>query len=122
MAGFFAVFFKLGPQWIPGKSIFEQPLDDHVAYLRDLFDRQKGLMAGPLSDSAGGLTILQADDEAEARTLIAQDPAVIHQILQAELHPWSPIAWDHSDETRVLYEVPLLRTTRGQNRPVVRTW
>lgn len=73
-------------------------------------------------DSSGGLTILQADDQGEAQTLIAQGPAITHQILQAEIHPWSPMAWDHSDKTRVLYEVSLLRTTPGQNQPIVRTW
>lgn len=112
MPQFFAVFFKPGPNWLPGQSIFEQPLDEHVAHLHHLYQQGKLLMAGPLSDSNGGLTILQVIDEPEARTLIEPDPAILNQTLQADLHPWSPIAWDHVTEASALYELAPLSTTR----------
>jgi len=112
MKKFFVVIFKPGPRWIPGKSIFEQPLDPHVTYLQGLFKRGKLVTAGPFSDSSGGMTIMQVDSEQEARQLIDRDPNVINGLLQAELHPWSPIAWDRCNGAKVLYEVPPLVTRR----------
>ena len=112
MKQFFAVFFRPGPRWIKGKTIFEQPLDGHVAHIHHLSQCDKVLMAGPLADSSGGLTLLQVDDEREARMVIEQDPNVADGVLLADIRPWAPIAWDQGVEENVLYEVPPLLVQR----------
>ncbi len=91
MASYFTVFFKPGPHWLEGKTVFEQPLDDHVEYLRDLYQQGRVIMAGPFADGSGGLTILKVNDEAEAHSLMERDPDVIKGILAPDIRAWSPL-------------------------------
>lgn len=114
MSQFFAVLWRPGPAWVPGLSLFRQPIDDHVEHLRAMARAGKLLMSGPYPDSSGGLTILQNIGEAEARAWLARDPAVQKGILTAELHPWAPIAWDQSLEAALLYEQAPLHIERAQ--------
>jgi uncharacterized protein YciI len=110
MKQFFAVLFSPGKNWIGGKSIFEQPLDGHVAYLKSLSEDGTVLMAGPFLDDDAGLTILQADGLEEARLIIAEDPDVREDVLRAEVHGWRPLRLDaHGSE----YEQPPLRLQRS---------
>ena len=109
MSGFFLVYFKPGSNWTPGQSVFHQPLDGHVAYLRQLHDRGQLFAAGPLADGSGGLTILQDVSEDEARSLMDADPAVKDRTLAFEIVPWLPIAWDAVTDARVPYESPRRR-------------
>jgi hypothetical protein len=87
------VFFSPGAAWIEGKSIFEQPLDDHVSFIDQLYREGKVMMAGPLRDGTGGLTIMTVESEAEARELIERDPDVMREILRPEIREWFPIDW-----------------------------
>jgi uncharacterized protein YciI len=50
----------------------------HAAYWRELTDRGRVLICGPVRDSTGawGLGVIRAADEAEARELLMRDPAV----------------------------------------------
>lgn len=91
MNGLVLVFFRPGSAWIPGKTVFEQPLDEHVAYLRDLHAAGKVLMAGPFVDGSGGMTILRTDSEREAAELAAKDPSVIQRILEPTICKWKPL-------------------------------
>jgi hypothetical protein len=52
------------------------------------------MMAGPLRDGTGGLTIMTVESEAEARELIDQDPDVAREILRPEIRAWFPIDWE----------------------------
>ncbi|HXZ79315.1 MAG TPA: YciI family protein [Terriglobales bacterium] len=90
----FVIFFKPGPAWIRGKSIFEQPLDEHVRYLTKVYKSGKLVMAGPFHDSSGGMTILEVVDEAEARQIALEDPVVQSGILTAEWKSWRPLPWE----------------------------
>lgn len=94
MKKLFLIFFSPGAAWIEGKSIFEQPLDDHVNFIHQLYRQGKVTMAGPFADGTGGLTIMMAESEAEARELIEQDPDVIRGIIRPEIRPWFPIDWE----------------------------
>lgn len=52
-------------------------MGEHFVYLRDLVEKGKVLLAGPVFDSNPfGLIILEVDDEAEARALVEADPSV----------------------------------------------
>ena len=82
----FIVLLKHGPNWIPGKSVSEQPLLKHGRYLQELMDKGTLQLAGPFLDDSGGLILLNAADESEARQIVAHDPGVIEGILGADIH------------------------------------
>ena len=107
MKHFFAVLYGPGPKWIDGKTMSEQPLDAHVAYVKSLGDDGTVLMAGPFLDDDAGLTILQADGLEEARLIIAEDPDVRDGVLRADVRCWRPLRLDGSG-----YEEPPLRLQR----------
>jgi uncharacterized protein YciI len=109
MKQFFAVIYSPGKNWIDGKSIFEQPLDGHVAYVKSLNEDGTVLLAGPFRDDDGGLTILQAESDEEARLIIDEDPDVRAGILRADVRPWRPLALDRDGAQ---YESPPLVLTR----------
>jgi len=113
MKQFFVVSFNPGPNWLEGKSVFEQPLDDHLIHLHSLYRQGHVLMGGPLSDGSGGLTIIQAQDEDEARRLIDSDPDVKAGILTPALQRWSPIDWAQGMEPNVQYAAPPLRISHA---------
>ncbi|HSA92821.1 MAG TPA: YciI family protein [Terriglobales bacterium] len=119
MKAFYAIFWKPGPAWLPGKSIFEQPLDDHLSYLKGVFDRGELLAAGPIEDQDIGLTVVQVESRAAAEQLAQADPAVRNGIVVGEIARWCPIAWDTVGRGRILYETAPLRTQRS-NPPAPR--
>ncbi len=43
---------------------------------------------GPFLDNQGGLGILDVANEAQALEILAHDPAVLAQFLEAHVHPW----------------------------------
>ncbi len=64
----------------------------HRSYLAGLRDEGKVVAAGPWGHESGALIIFQADDAAEARTLLANDPYVREGVLdEVELHEWQPV-------------------------------
>jgi catechol 2,3-dioxygenase-like lactoylglutathione lyase family enzyme/uncharacterized protein YciI len=85
--------YARGPKWLPGKSFREQPLREHGAYMLKLFREGKLRDGGPFLDDDGGLTVFLAKDEAEARALLAADPAIRDGVFTARLHPWYPVEW-----------------------------
>jgi uncharacterized protein YciI len=109
---FFIVSFTPGPAWRQGADVFGQPLDDHVGYLNGLYAAGAVLIAGPLADGSGGLTILQCGSLEEASSLAAHDPAVRQGILAADVKQWRPIAWGFTSSERLPYERGRLRVAR----------
>jgi uncharacterized protein YciI len=88
---YYVLSFTPGEAWVPGKSIFKQPLDDHVAYLREFHRCGKLLLAGPFLDSSGGMTILDVATEEEARRILEDDPDVKRKVIKGTVRAWSPI-------------------------------
>lgn len=87
----FVVLVKRGPNWIPGKSVSEQPLQKHGRYLKELMDKGSLQFAGPFLDDSGGLIgleLLTAKDESEARQIAEHDPAVVEGMLEQEVRPF----------------------------------
>ena len=89
----FVVLLKRGPNWIPGKSASEQPLQNHGKYLKDLMDKGSLQFAGPFLDDSGGLVLLNAANESEARRIATHDPGVVAGILEPDIRPFE-IAFD----------------------------
>ncbi|UCE86981.1 MAG: VOC family protein [Deltaproteobacteria bacterium] len=91
----FLVVYEPGPNWIEGKSIFEQPgLREHASYHQGLWREGRLLRSGPFRDANGGATVLVAPSREEAQKLIDADPAIKDGILKpARLSGWFPVDW-----------------------------
>lgn len=67
----------------------EQHLDEHRAYLRSLHENGSLVAAGPVDAIPGGLLILEAESEEQARTLAANDPFRRFQVsAELDLYEW----------------------------------
>ena len=64
---------------------------DHFAYLVSLRDQGVLILAGRTQEVDGtfGIVIFEADDEAAARDVLAEDPAVAGGVFAASLHPYA---------------------------------
>ena len=63
----------------------------HFAYLTELKDRGTLMLAGrtlTVDEHCFGLVIFEAASEADARRIMADDPAVQRGVMRAELHPY----------------------------------
>lgn len=68
-----------------------QVLSAHSTYLEQLTEQGQVLLAGRTQtthDQTFGIVILQASDEAQARQLMRQDPAVAGGVMSASLFPF----------------------------------
>jgi uncharacterized protein YciI len=90
----FLVVYRPGPAWLTGKSVMEQPLKEHGKYMLSLYIKGSMRLAGPLTDNAGGAVLLEVSDEAEAKAIVANDPAVKSGIFVYEMHPWKLQPWE----------------------------
>lgn len=91
----FLVLYQPGPAWIPGRSVFEQPLEAHGGYVKKLYQAGKVRYAGPFTDSSGGASLLELEGgEAEARTIAENDPAVLAGIFTVTVFPWHHVSWE----------------------------
>jgi uncharacterized protein YciI len=84
----FVILYRPGETWQKGHSIFEQPLMEHGKYMAKLLKEKKLVMAGPFSDSSGGMAVIEVDDEKEAADILQHDPAIVQKIFHGEIHPW----------------------------------
>jgi uncharacterized protein YciI len=91
----FLVLYRPGPHWAAGKPIRAQPPKEHGKYLLDLYARGAMKMAGPFDDNTGAAVVVEAADEAEAKALVAGDPAVKNGVFAYELHPWALVPWEN---------------------------
>jgi uncharacterized protein YciI len=76
-----------GPQWITGKSVYEQGpvVQEHLVSMRNRYDEGALLLGGPFA-RGGGIAVLDVDDEAAAAALMDADPAVGAGVMVYELH------------------------------------
>jgi uncharacterized protein YciI len=68
----------------------------HFAYLKQLADAGEVLLAGrtlTTDERTFGVVVFVADSEARARQLVADDPAVRHGVMRAELLPFRVALW-----------------------------
>lgn len=90
----YLVIYRPGLAWLTGKSVMEQPLKEHGKYMLSLYIKGSMKLAGPLTDDAGGAVLLDVSDEAEAKAIVANDPAVKSGIFVYEMHPWKLQPWN----------------------------
>jgi uncharacterized protein YciI len=87
----YVVFHSPGPQWLPGRSMFEQPgLDLHVAHYRQWLVQGKLMAGGPHLDAAGGGMMVPEPGlgEEEVTAFALADPAVKAGLLTVQVRPW----------------------------------
>jgi len=90
----YLVLYRPGPAWLTGKSVMEQPLREHGKYMLSLYTKGSMKLAGPLTDDAGGAVLLEVSDEAEAKAIVTNDPAVKAGVFVFEMHPWKLQPWE----------------------------
>jgi len=83
----FVTIIGHGPNWVTGKSVYDQDrqlVQAHLESMRQRFDEGTLLLGGPF-DRAGGIAIWDAPDIDHARQLIDADPAVAAELMDYEL-------------------------------------
>jgi uncharacterized protein YciI len=64
----------------------------HLAHLEPLSQAGKVLLAGPLTDGAGSLIVLDAESRGAVWELVGRDPYVVHGIFErVEVHPFMQV-------------------------------
>ena len=85
----FAIIYQPGPNWIKGRSIYEQDLYEHGQYMAKLLDQGHLQLGGPFSDSTGGMAIITARDADEAANILKNDPSITKGVFVATVRPWN---------------------------------
>ncbi|MBO1583350.1 MULTISPECIES: YciI family protein [Bacillus] len=89
---YFVILFTQGENWEQGKRIWEQDLEKHRDFWREYREKtDKVIGAGPFTDDAGGMIILEIESLDEATRIVNLDPAVIGKIFKTTVHPWHPL-------------------------------
>ncbi|MBN1424167.1 hypothetical protein JXA88_06400 [Candidatus Fermentibacteria bacterium] len=73
-----------------------QVLGQHFAYLEKLTASGQVLVAGrtpTVDEGTFGIVVFEAESETEAERLMANDPAVLHGVMRAELWPFHVALW-----------------------------
>lgn len=91
MSKHFVFLYRPGPNWISGKPVSDQSLEDHLDYLLNLSSRGLVTIGGPFQDGSGGLVIAEATDVEEAKELVNRDPAIRQSTLTADVFEWNPV-------------------------------
>jgi uncharacterized protein len=91
-ATYFLFVYSAGPAWKAGQPMGVQGLGPHGAYMTKLFKEGVVVAGGPTTDpEGGGLAIVKAKDAAEAKALLAADPAIQAGVMTAALRNWRPV-------------------------------
>jgi hypothetical protein len=89
--GVFVVEHRKGPGYDAGRDRREQEgWDEHAAFMDALVDDGFVVLGGPLGDGETTLLVVEALDEAEIRSRLAEDPWEPMRILSLErITPWT---------------------------------
>jgi len=79
-------------QCIVDKSVFDQHVPAHLAYVKDLIQKGHQAKTGYWRERGGGMLMFQAADLHAAEAIIAKDPLVQNGCINYELHEWCIVA------------------------------
>lgn len=87
----FAVRLVHGPGWDSSRPIRDQDRwDAHAAFMDGLVDDGFLILGGPVGDGTQTLHAVEAPDENEVKTRLAQDPWASAGLLRiGEIEPWA---------------------------------
>ena len=78
------------------KALVDRTVAAHRAYLQRLLDAGKLVISGPWQDETGALFVFEAEDQAEAERLLAEDPYRAAGVMtNARIKAWR-VAFDRS--------------------------
>jgi uncharacterized protein YciI len=89
---YFLVKRAHGPSWDTMRFRREQlGWDKHAAFMDELVDKRVIVLGGPVGDGDGhsALLVIEANDEAEVRALLAPDPWGEDMLATESIEPWS---------------------------------
>ena len=66
----------------------EKIMSVHADYLISLLGKGKLVLAGPELNAKFGIVILETESEEEAYNIMINDPAVLNNVMNAELNPF----------------------------------
>lgn len=73
---------------IVNKSVFDQHVPAHKAFVQSLIDTGHDAKTGYWAERGGGMLLFKAANLDEARTIVAQDPLIQSRCVEYELHEW----------------------------------
>lgn len=73
---------------IVNKSIFDRYVSAHKTYVRELIERGYKARSGYWAELGGGMLIFEADSLSQAREIVEQDPLIVNNCVNYELHEW----------------------------------
>ena len=92
MAGYFLVDRAKGPAWDHSRPRREQAgWDEHAAFMDALAEEGFVVLGGPVGEGDGdnALLVVNAEDEAEIRTRLADDPWPDELLTIESIEPWT---------------------------------
>ena len=75
-------------QGIVEKSIFDQYVPAHRAYVRELITKGHKAKTGYWARRGGGMLLFEAESMDQAREIVSQDPLVVNGCVSYEIYQW----------------------------------
>jgi uncharacterized protein YciI len=86
------IFVIIGHDAPDGQAKRKLHRQAHLDRMEPLDKAGKVLLAGPLTDGAGSLIVIDAQSQEEARAFVDQDPYVTHGVFaRYEIHPFMKV-------------------------------
>lgn len=76
------------------KSIFDQHVSAHLAYVNELIATGHRAKTGYWEERGGGMLLFWADSFEQAQAIVERDPLVQHGCVHYELHQWHIVMGD----------------------------
>lgn len=80
-------FVKIETGIVP-KSVFDQFVPQHKAYVQKLIDEGHEAKSGYWGELGGGMLLFKADSLAEAEEIVQNDPLIKNNCVEYQLHEW----------------------------------
>ena len=81
------IFVKI-EKGIVEKAIFDQYISAHKSYVRQLIMKGHKAKTGYWGELGGGMLIFEAESLLEAKKIVSQDPLIVNNCVEYELHEW----------------------------------
>lgn len=80
-------FVKIETGIVP-KSVFDQFVPQHKAYVQKLIDEGHEAKSGYWGELGGGMLLFKANSLAEAEIIVKNDPLIKNNCVEYQLHEW----------------------------------
>ncbi len=73
---------------IPGVDTPNDTVTRHIAFVKDIDDQEKLILAGPFGDFPGGMVVVRAESVEAATKIAESDPFVTEGVRTFEVRTW----------------------------------